>query len=270
MKKLKYAFVESNGDTTTTPKGIVPLAMVNDGELSVIGTAFYISRYGILVTARHCIDEINSYGQVDGVVIFHWLDSKKYALRPIVKAWSSHHADVAVLLALPMQKKENANPLPTDTVQVSIQRPPPGTEIVTYAFPNTKKSSLPNKGTKFAFSATHIEGRILDYFPSGRDKRMITWPVYRTDLQIQSGASGGPVFSEQGSVFAVNTSSIENNDEEQPISYITPIDYILDASFDDLKLPGYAQTTWTMKELASAGFVEFEPKFPFPDHKDFK
>jgi hypothetical protein len=56
-----------------------------------------------------------------------------------------------------------------------------------------------------------FEGRITKHYPERRDSSGITWPCYETDMEIKSGASGGPVIlsGSGGVVFAVNCRSIQ-------------------------------------------------------------
>jgi S1-C subfamily serine protease len=249
---------------TVEPKAIVPLLRHEEDGLSVVGTAFYISHAGLLVTAKHCI--VDQRGEVDPdkpASILHWSTEheNQFLHRPILRGWFSPVADVAVLVAAPMHNRDG-HPLPVQSVSLSIERPPPGTDVAAYAYPDTKVTKEDEK-TAVHVSPTLVEGVLLDYFPHGRDRAMIHWPVYETNMIIQSGCSGGPVFSEKGTVFAVVTSSFEGIESDGPVSYITPIDYILDAVISNVKIGEEASPQeFTIRELAQQGQIEFNPPFP--------
>jgi S1-C subfamily serine protease len=84
--------------------------------------------------------------------------------------------------------------------------------------------------------------------------------VYETSMPIHAGASGGPVVSERGHVFAINTSGVEGATD---ISYVTPIDFILDAVVEDVSLgEGKPARSVTLRELSELGLVVFDPPFP--------
>ena len=100
----------------------------------------------------------------------------------------------------------------------------------------------------------------MDYFPNGRDTAMINWPVYETSMEIIAGASGGPVVGANGAVFAVNTSGVNGFAD---ISYVTPIDFILDAIIDDVIVPPDATPrSYKLRDLARSGFIRYNPPFP--------
>ncbi len=65
---------------------------------------------------------------------------------------------------------------------------------------------------------------------------------------------------ERGSVFAINTSSVDNAPDH---SYVTPIDQILDAVITDVSFgPEVDPRVFTVRELAELGHIPFNPPFP--------
>jgi S1-C subfamily serine protease len=256
-------FQSSDGSVTNEPKAIVPLLKHDETGTSAVGTAFYISAE-IIVTAKHCIEEEGRVVVEKGFSILHWeLEEKDhYVQRPILGGWPCPVSDIAVLLAAPMHHTEKGHPIPTQSVLISIERPPPGSEVATYAYPNTRVERN-GKLTTIRLKPKLVQGRLVDYFPAGRDSAMIDWPVYETDMEIGPGCSGGPVFSENGTAFAVNTSSFEGSEDASPVSYITPIDYILDAIISNVRISKDAPPKdLTVRELAQLGKIEFKPPFP--------
>lgn len=68
---------------------------------------------------------------------------------------------------------------------------------------------------------------------------------------IDSGCSGGPVFKD-GWVVGINSTSFDVSVDDAPVSFITPVEYLL-----DLQIPfGNKQTP--IKELADLGRVIVE------------
>jgi len=262
MAKAFSGFLSSTGQTYTEPKPVVPLIIARKDRWKVVGTAFYIGAPGLLVTAKHCVEEYSEENGDMGLCIFHWCTEKEghFYIRPITRGWKSPVADISVLVAAPMHNKLG-EALPVQSLSISIERPPPGTLVATFAYPDTKVGMV-GSTTEIRLAPKLTEGVLQDYYPAGRDRSMINWPVYQTDMEIGAGCSGGPVFSERGTVFAVNTSSVDLVQGSFPVSFITPIDYILDAEIAEVSVDGEPSRSYTVRELARGGHITFSPDFP--------
>jgi len=164
----------------------------------------------------------------------HFRPGDVYLLRPVARAWHSSGVDVAVGVATPMHRNETREPLLNGILTLTASGPPVGSDIATFAFANT---TIKRGGGKLEvrLNPEFEEGRLIDYFPNGRDRAMISWPVYETSMVILGGASGGPVVDNSGATFAINTSGV---DGQPDISYVTPIDFILDAVVENAALLG--------------------------------
>lgn len=68
---------------------------------------------------------------------------------------------------------------------------------------------------------------------------------------IDSGCSGGPVFKD-GWVIGINSTSFDVSAEDAPVSFITPVEYLL-----DLQVP-FENNLTPVKDLASIGKVIVE------------
>jgi hypothetical protein len=107
-------------------------------------------------------------------------------------------------------------------MSITAESPTVGTRVATYAFPETtvehrEKQFLRIKGGYF-------DGVIEENHPNGRDRALMPGPCMRTSMHIHDGASGGPVFSDSGAAFAINSTGFG----DESISYITPISAVLD------------------------------------------
>ena len=261
---MPLGFYSLDGKFIKDPKAVVPLLSHDEAGWNVVGTGFYISHQGIIVTAKHCIEEGGTIASKKPHCVFHWDLEKEdqFLMRPILRAWACPISDIAVLLAAPMHHKEKGHPIPTQALMLSIERPPPGTGVASYAYPNTRMDK-DGTSTTIRLEPKLVRGRLMDYFPAGRDRSMINWPVYETDMEIGRGCSGGPVFGEGGTVFAVNTSSLEVKQGEPQVSYITPVDYILDAVISNVSLgEGSSPNDFSIRQLAQQGWIKFKPPFP--------
>jgi len=100
----------------------------------------------------------------------------------------------------------------------------PGFQIVGFGYPKTQTTVIDNL-TTFHLQGKWSEGLVEELHPNGLS--LLQNSCYQTTMHIESGSSGGPVFND-GYVVGVNSSSFELTGEEKPISFITPISYILD------------------------------------------
>lgn len=254
-----WHFRSDTGEKVAHCDAIFPIVRSDDGVPVIVGTGFYIAREGLFVTARHCFECDGEIASSKPFVIFHFAEGNTYLQRPIMRAWHSAHADVSVGIAAPMHHTATKEPLLNKMMTLTAERPPLGTQVVTYAFGKSRKEMDGTK-TKLMFGPRFSDGILIDYFPNGRDRSMIPWPVYETSVVIHGGASGGPVVGENGTVFAINTSGI---DGQPDVSYVTPIDFILDAEIENVVLPpNPAPRTVQLRDLARRGSVAFKPAFP--------
>jgi hypothetical protein len=256
----RYGFRGSDGQITDDTRAIFPILKQEGSDPVVVGTGFYISHNGIFVTARHCFESCP--GQISekaSFAVFHLLPGNQYTWRPVLRAWHSSIADVAVGVAAPMQHNETSGSLSNDVMTLTTERPAIGAHVATYAYAGSSFHKFETH-KELRLQPDFYEGQIFDYFPNGRDKSSVNWPVFETSLHIHGGASGGPVVNERGTVFAINTSSFEG---ALDVSYVTPIDFILDAIVEKVVVDINAgPVSMTIKELARRGFITFSPPFP--------
>lgn len=257
MAEDKWRFKTESGEVAHLD-AIFPILTGKDlRELRIVGTGFYISRDGIFVTAKHCFEnEAHEVASDNHFHVLHFLPENRFLLRPIVWGWHSNATDVSVGIAARMHNNKDGSPLTNQSVTLTAERPPIGTEVVTYAF--GKSSVHANEGiTRVEARQGVHSGRLIRYYPYGRDRRTIPWPCYETSLRVEAGASGGPVFNvERGAAFAINTSSVEGNED---VSFVTPIDVILDAEFESAQTSEGLALPRRVRELAELGWISFEP-----------
>jgi len=78
----------------------------------------------------------------------------------------------------------------------------------------------------------------------------------QTNMQIKGGASGGPVFNDEGYVIGINSTGFEMTDSEEPISFVTPIQKVFDIEYPLNTDEGIRSVKFI--ELESFGLIEFE------------
>jgi hypothetical protein len=76
---------------------------------------------------------------------------------------------------------------------------------------------------------------------------------------MHSGASGGPVFDSSGRVFGINSKSIETEDGNPNISFVSRITDILSIPPLNVQIGNRSLVPMTIRDLAKPGFLYFEP-----------
>ena len=104
----------------------------------------------------------------------------------------------------------------------------PADKIIAFGYPCTEKIVNDTK-TTFNFTGIWSQGAIIDYHPDGSP--LVRNRCYQTSMKIDTGASGGPAFK-NNYVVGLNSSGWDVEKHEEPLSYITPIDYLNDLSFE--------------------------------------
>ncbi len=222
------------GDPTTMHETVFPIVSQKpDGTLVPIGTGFFIGQNGLFVTAAHVVrDVLDDRKQATAPFgLLHIYSDQSYVIRPITRATYHETADVAVGFAAPVVS-EAKGALQNTILTLSRSRPRVGDTIHTYAFPRTRVEP----GTRQTVHLTpgSYAGTIVEEFPDGRDSVLLPGPCYQTTMVIHGGASGGPVFNQNGCVIGINSTGYA--DEE--LSFVSCITSILNLRLVGVRLPG--------------------------------
>lgn len=217
-----------------------------------IGTGFFVAENGVFLTAAHVITAIlDERRKPKGPFgLFQFLPGGTYYIRPIHRAARHVVADIGIGVAQPMHHKTTRAPMPNKVLTLAPEPPPLGTPVCTYAYPKTTVAGSAPQVVHF--QPAFFEGLLMERYAEGRDKVILPGPCFRTSMVIHGGASGGPVFGQNGAVFAINSTGFEDED----VSYVTPISHALDLAITDVRLPGdeHPRST-TLRELLERGFA---------------
>ena len=218
--------------------GVFPILTFNPSsrKWKCLGTGFFISPVGAFVTAKHLF--MNSDGEAEQTLYgIQSLNDKEHHVRPVKKL--IYHKDADLIIGLLGNRRIGQKDFPphlTEYYGLDLNSLENGDEIETFAYPNTLTTELEGNAFEFSFDGITSSGSVIDYHEGGSP--VVKNRCYQTNMKIDSGASGGPVFKD-GYVVGVNSSGYSLADEEEPLSFITPIDYILDLSVteDDRIIP---------------------------------
>lgn len=227
---------------------------VAPGELRIEGTGFWITVYGLFVTARHVLEEV--YEKGNGAYALHWSNENKehVYLRKINKFTYSNDHDICVGFAENYVTKNPNSPLLNPVVKLSTRILSRESQIFTYSYPENEHWTKDQPRIKVSESnglisdVCSLGDQPYPYGSAGRSR-------YISNLITPGGASGGPVIDHTGAVVAVNSKSMEFDGEyistAVPLRHILDIQLQLDLGPSKPERNGY----FTIQQLISLGDI---------------
>lgn len=255
---------------------IVPiLKEVDRKRLKVVGTGFYITRYGLVATAKHVIEDLKAEDALTLGTGFvpHLGPKNTVILRRIRKAHLLNAADVAVIQADNFLDTHPEAPLLNLRPILSLKLPAAGEPLVTYAYPDNRVLDFNVVGHVPEIHGDYFQGGFLRLV-SEPEHPLLQFPYFESTVELRGGASGGPVFDSSGRIIAVNCRGWDFQGSEHEgthLSYLVPISHLLDleidpfmvppASWEAAQMPGEStpRQKFTISELARYGHVQLEP-----------
>jgi hypothetical protein len=253
----RFGFKTEQGEQADPGPAIFPIIKWGlDGQIDLLATGFFIGP-NIFVTARHVVEAAFDHRtgqQAFSAGMIHFYEAGRYFIRPILRGMSHRVADVAVGVVAPMTRNSDGAPLENKRLVISTSTVGLDAHVMTYAYPRYR--NICNKsGQIIKLLPAYYDGRIIEHLPGGRDRVLLPGPCYRTSIAIHHGASGGPVFSRDGAVFAVNSTGFDGTDD----SYVSSIGALFDLIVDDISVDGEPPGKATVRELARLGHVSVSP-----------
>jgi len=271
-----------NADSTkVNPRAVVVPIMkeIETGKLMIVGTGFYVTRYGLFLTAQHVLNELvmNEPKELDVGYILHPVGDNNFThhIRRIRSVSFLQIADLALGQAENFVDKYPDNPLLNLRPHLTTEVPYIGSPLITYAYPANKILDFTQNEKAPEVCSDYFKGKFLEHAQSGP---FMPYPHFRTSIKIKGGASGGPVFS-GGRVIGVNCRGWDfgKSDKGENLSSIVPIVEILQIALPRLQLP---EISWeynqipdirrgdqlTFRDLIKFRHVHFSPPITGSDH----
>ncbi|WP_298545901.1 serine protease [uncultured Aquimarina sp.] len=230
MKAISAYFNGSISGVSKDSNAIVPLVSEDKktNKLFFIGTSFYISGNGILLTAKHCI--FNKKDEVyDNLGVIHFLPNNQYILRPIRKTTYANEYDVAYLLPEEILDKEK-NIVPSPSLILTDRFPELNEQLGTFGYPDTQTIPQP-ESIKMDFISDFYLGKYVEFHKNGIG--LLKNSCFQTTIKMKSGSSGGPVFNKNGTVIGICSTGYDVTDGGDDISFATPLLPTFSLSLED-------------------------------------
>lgn len=236
------------------------------GRLKVIGTGFYLTRYGLFATAGHVFLELAepNRGGLGVALVCHTLSGESVCLRQIHTAFIDEDADVAIGYADNFMTRVPQQPLSNMRGHMSSRLPAVGTRLVTYAYPQNEVLDFTIPQNQPRIVSDYYEGEVLATVDATEANRRrcggeyvpLRVPFLETSITLKGGASGSPVF-DQGKIVGIATKSWDLSADDPPLSYVAGIEHLLRV---EVRLDSIPQISWERsvvpEERSSATIAE--------------
>lgn len=251
MKKERFYAQKGNGEKINPGDGIVPIMRRRGKDIyDIIGTGFYVTRYGLFVTANHVMQElIDEKSNTLGIgYLVHLGSDSQIHLRRILVSNCNKSSDIAICQADNYIEKYPQGPLMNMRPRVSFKVPTSGSPLVTYAYPENELLKFNDPETLPTIRGDYFSGKFLRYVNT-QENPMMPCAYYETSIEVRSGASGGPVFDSSGGIVGINCrgwdfGGISRNKEN--LSYIIPIAEALPITVSNSQIPS---GSWENRQL---------------------
>ena len=283
MSRNHKVLYSVSGDFAPVPEigaliqqGVMPILGIADDRLIAYGTGFIVAAYGLMMTAKHVIQEawshsmrrLNEQGQFyDHFELYAlYITAERHAdsetmnvggLWPIGKVWFSPELDIAFCGL--RSGTRNGRRIRFPICRLSPGIPRFGERIVGFGYYKMEGGELDRSSQEevlvsYSQMTAHSAGKIVEVFPKKRDSGMLNFPCFHTDARFDHGMSGGPVFNEAGYVCGVICSSFNVEDDPHHVSYAsliwpalaTRVEVAIDGGKPEMKL---------VYELVEKGFI---------------
>lgn len=222
-----------------TQMSVMPVVAVKDNHIRPVGTCFAISNHGLVLTARHVIDDALELTNGQLTDDEQWIGAVYAAkptpedettdlvggILPATKVHSIPSLDIAAMhLNLPRNIKTSKSlRIPLHGLGVGL--PVVGESCFGLGY-HSMDWEPANDGVhthKAMQSYSASRGEIRQIHVPKRDSRTLSFPCFEVSARYDLGMSGGPVINEIGSVIGVICSSFGEPDEQGHISYASLI-----------------------------------------------
>lgn len=250
-----YKFLNSFDEEINPSEAVFPIITSDkDKNFKFIGTGFFINAFGGFVTAKHVAFD-NNGKPIYPFYIVQVLPDNKYLIRHVRRLDINPNSD-AVVCMLTELRDQCGRHIQNPFLTMKNEDIKLGDEIKTIAYPRSKMFTEDEKTLIGEFSADWFRGKVMEYFPSGRDSFFLPGPCFRTSVMILGGASGGPVINKEGIVVGINSTGYDfgdDEDDDESVSFITPISEVFDIEVQVAK-----DKKVTIRELSQHGSVKIK------------
>ncbi len=258
--------------------GIAPVFRLDPvtGATSLVGTGFWVTQRGHLITAQHVVQENIGVDSVDRGPIFaiQTFSDRSVVVRNFRKSDLHPEFDLALseTITAPPFTERSTTPIAMTLDVLSVGDPVFSFAVLdddqgfheerlpghtAFNFVGELHSDLGAGTGVIKFAVRLSFGNVKEIFKKMRDSVMMPFPCIQSDVPIYGGNSGGPLFDIRGRICAVHSSSFEGTD----ISYHLPIEGVLHLTLraQSVGFESIPRKSRSILELAALQTVRFDP-----------
>ena len=221
---------------------VVPLVRRRGPETKWCGSAFFLTPWGLLATARHVVvDDLNEFpeGHDDEEFVLHWPpEEEMFVLLPKalnadgsldrvgvpVPRVSVYEANSDAALLLADMSKYDPPPFWEGRVfPLCTDQPVRGQRCAALGYSDMKLGEWQLEGEALTATTTLeprvSQGKIVEIHNRGRDRAVLPHPCFQIDTHFAGGMSGGPVVRQDGAVIGIVSTGIDLADGDEHLSY---------------------------------------------------
>ena len=212
----------------------MPVVAMKGDYVRAVGTCFAISSQGLVLTARHVIEdalEIGAGGKLAdpdmGIGALYTAETGEGnmlgGLLPARKLYFTDDFDIALMYLNLPTNRETGERLHMPALQLGTRIPRVGEQCVGigyHAMDWERSTGIHTHHVEQKYAAS--QGRVHEVHLDRRDDSRMKFPCFQTDCKIVGGMSGGPVIEfRTGTAVGVICSSFAGLEDEPPISYVS-------------------------------------------------
>jgi hypothetical protein len=259
-----HTFNSRRGDGTpvSPAAGVVPiLKYVGPYQLKVVGTGFFLTRYGVFATARHVFEDIADQrtSTLYPSFVLQLDPFGNFFIRPIVGLAFSNTADVGIGQVENVTLDSSVQPISNLRGAISLTRPEPGEVLKSYAYPENEILDFRDLAATPSFSGRYLQGKFVAQVEAG-ERPFIPYAHYETSMEIQSGASGCPIFNSTGRIVAIGCRGWDfgsGTTEVDNLSSVVPITQFLPLELSVIRVPPSSWEFAQIPQVRRSGLLTF-------------
>ena len=123
INNKKYQAVTDAGKIANFSEAVAPILAqdIENDQFRFVGTGFFVGCEGLMITAKHILDDVRPKGKVIGPIgVCHMMENDRFYLRNIKQSFEYPNSDIAIVILDQPKHKVTGETLKNKTVKLSF------------------------------------------------------------------------------------------------------------------------------------------------------